>query len=83
MALLVEPFFMSRNISPAVARARGRVAGLSRDRDPLDPSYLDARRELAALTLEEHVARVVAAAPPLTDEQAERIAARLRTGEKK
>mgnify|MGYP001019757591 CR=1 FL=1 len=65
-------------ISGPVARARGRVAGLSRDRSPDDPEFLAARRDLAALTLEEHVERVLAKAPPLTDEQAERIARRLR-----
>ena len=37
--------------------------------------------DLAALTLEEHVERALAKAPPLSDEQAERIARRLRGGE--
>jgi hypothetical protein len=57
---------------------RARIAALSRDRQPDDPELVDARRALAALRLEEHVARVVASAPPLTPEQRDRIAAILR-----
>lgn len=67
-----------RTPSRPVAVARGRVAGLSRDRDPNDPEFIAARRDLAALTLEEHIERALAVAPPLTNEQADRIAARLR-----
>ena len=59
---------------------RAKIAGLSRDRRADDPELLDARRNLRALKLEEHVARVVAEAPPLTDEQRERITALLRAG---
>ena len=43
-----------------------------------DPELLTARRDLKAAKLEEYVARVVATAPPLTDDQANRIASLLR-----
>lgn len=72
---------MTYKIAPDVARARSRVAGLSRDRSSSDPVYLDARRSLAAATIEDAVERALAKAPPLTDEQAERIAHRLRGGD--
>lgn len=38
----------------------------------------EARRNLAAAKLEEYVARIVSEAPPLTNEQADRIAGLLR-----
>jgi excisionase family DNA binding protein len=53
---------------------------LPRDRRADDKDLPDAKRDLAAETLAEHVARVIAQAPPLTDEQRTRIAALLRTG---
>lgn len=57
---------------------RGRVAALSRSRSADDPELVDARRDLKAQRLADHVAKVVAEAPPLTDEQRERIAGLLR-----
>lgn len=57
---------------------RAKVASLSRVRPNDDPELLAARRDLKAAKLEEYVARVVATAPPLTDEQASRIASMLR-----
>lgn len=57
---------------------RARVASLSRSRKPNDPDLINARRNLCAAKLEEYVARVVAEAPPLTEEQANRIASKLR-----
>jgi hypothetical protein len=57
---------------------RARLASLTRSRSADDPDLIDARRRLKALRLEEHVARVVAEAPPLTAEQRDRIAALLR-----
>lgn len=59
---------------------RARVASLTRSRQSDDPELVEARRNLRALRLEEYVTRVVAEAPPLTDEQRERIAALLRAG---
>lgn len=56
---------------------RGRRAALSRSRTPDDQDLLNAQRDLAAAGLERHVSRVVDAAPPLTNEQRERIASLL------
>lgn len=66
-------------------RERARVAALSRcvaagERAADDPDLLEAKRNLRAMRLEEHVAKVVAEAPPLTVEQRDRIAAILRGG---
>ncbi|WOC12611.1 hypothetical protein [Gordonia sp. MP11Mi] len=52
---------------------RARVASLSRSRAADDPELVGARRDLKAARLAEHVAKVVAAAPPLTYEQRARI----------
>ena len=59
-------------------RDRATVASLSRVRPSNDPQLIEARQNLKAAKLEEYVARVVATAPPLTDEQASRIASMLR-----
>jgi hypothetical protein len=50
------------------------------ERPPNDPELIEARRNLAAVNLEERIARAIAAAPPLTDDQRNRISALLRTG---
>lgn len=57
---------------------RAKVAGLSRDRNPDDPALVSARRDLRAMRLEEHVRKTVAAFPPLTAEQLDRVAVLLR-----
>ena len=57
---------------------RARIASLTRSRPADDPDLVEARRNLKAIRLEEHVAKVVAEAPPLTSEQRDRIAALLR-----
>jgi hypothetical protein len=44
------------------------------------PSETPNRADARATTLEEHVARIVAECPPLSDEQRERLAALLHTG---
>lgn len=64
---------------------RARVASLTRainngERPADDPELTEARRNLRALRLEEHVNRVLAQAPPLSGEQLDRIAALLRVG---
>jgi hypothetical protein len=71
---------------------RARVAALSYavsagKRQPDDPelaearaALIEARRGLRAEQLAEHVRKVLAIAPPLSDEQKERIAALLRVG---
>lgn len=70
---------MPNRTPPApVASARGRVASLSRSRSVDDPALVDARRELRAARLEEHIRRVVAEAPPFTPEQRARLAILLR-----
>jgi hypothetical protein len=57
---------------------RARLAFLTRSREPDDPDLVEARRNLRAERLAEHVRKVVAGAPKLTPEQRDRIAAILR-----
>ena len=57
---------------------RARIAALSRSRPADDPDLVEARRDLHAARLAEHITRVVDAAPPLTDEQRDRLAVLLR-----
>lgn len=57
---------------------RGRVAALSRSRAPDDPDLLAARSRLNEELLADRIARLVAAAPPLTDQQRYRLAGLLR-----
>jgi len=59
---------------------RAKVASLTRSRKADDPELISARQRLAADRLAEHVAKVVAKAPPLTPAQRDRIAALLRGG---
>lgn len=59
---------------------RAKVASLSRVRPSDDPELLEARQQLKFLKLQEHVANVVAQAPPLTDAQAASIAVLLSGG---
>jgi hypothetical protein len=60
---------------------RARVAALTRSRPPDDPELVEARRDLAAEGIAQHIAKVVAKAPPLTSAQRDRIAAILRGGD--
>jgi hypothetical protein len=64
----------------STASQRARIAALTRSRPADDPELLGLKRDLKALRLEEHVRRVVDEAPPLTDEQRDRIASLLRLG---
>lgn len=57
---------------------RARYASLTRSRSADDPDLLDARRNLRALKLEEYIKEQVAAAPPLTEAQRDRLAVLLR-----
>ena len=57
---------------------RARVASLSRSRDPQDPDLIEARRNLRCLRLEDHIRKVIAEAPPLSDDQRSRLAGLLR-----
>lgn len=65
---------------PQWTHHRARVAALSRDRAPNDPELVAARLSLRAERLAQHVAKVVAEAPPLTPTQRDRIAVLLRGG---
>jgi ABC-type branched-subunit amino acid transport system substrate-binding protein len=56
--------------------ATAAVARAARARDP--EALADARRTLTAAMAEQAIRRALAAAPPLTDEQRERLAALLR-----
>ena len=57
---------------------RARYASLTRSRDPDDPELLEARRNLRAERLADYIEKILAAAPPLTDEQRSRLAELLR-----
>lgn len=59
---------------------RARIAGMTRSRPADDPELVEARQNLKALRLEEHVRKVLAEAPRPTEEQLQRIASLLRTG---
>ena len=66
--------------SPAVATARGRKAALARHRSADDPQLIAATVDLKAERLAEHIKRTVDNAPPLTQEQRDRLALLLRGG---
>lgn len=61
-------------LSPQAARERSRIAALSRSRSDDDPDLNAARRDFRAAKAEDYVRRIVAAAPPLTDEQRTKLA---------
>jgi len=52
---------------PTIPEARGRLGSAVSRRDRA--AEADARRDLAAAKIAQYVARTVAAAPPLTDDQ--------------
>lgn len=64
----------------SVTHERARVASLTRSRTPDDPDLLDARRNLTAANLAAYIKRTVDAAPPLSPEQRQRLAALLSGG---
>lgn len=55
-----------------VTQARARLA--ARTRHYPDGDHAEARRDLAAANIQAYVQRVIAAAPPLTNEQREKLA---------
>lgn len=73
---------MSSNLATTPQAAKGRLAARTRYLHADDPRITDARRDLAAAKIDSFVERALKKAPPLTDEQAERIARRLRGGDK-
>jgi hypothetical protein len=65
---------------PAWREARARHNALTRYRDPDDPELLNARRDLKAARLADHIRKTVDEAPPLTDAQRARLAGLLSGG---
>jgi len=66
--------------TPEVNSAVGRLRVTRRHHGLDHPDTRAAERDLAAAKLAAHIARVVDAAPPLTPEQRDRLAALLRPG---
>ncbi|MGY1985452.1 hypothetical protein ACI792_04440 [Blastococcus sp. SYSU DS0669] len=66
-------------MSAATATARGRLAVTSRHYGPDADQTRQARRDLEAAKLADHIRRVVDTAPPLTLEQRIKLSALLRT----
>jgi len=69
--------------SPAVASTRGRVAALTRsvrNGERPESDLIEARRAHRAAKTFDYVQKALAEAPPMTDEQAHRIAALLLAG---
>lgn len=64
--------------SSTVYHHRARVAALTRSRASDDADLVAERRALAEASISEYVRKVVAAAPPLTGEQRDRLALLLR-----
>lgn len=61
-----------------VTHYAGQVGALSRSRPDNDPELIEARHNLRAEKLAQHITRVVEEAPPLTPAQIDRLAALLR-----
>lgn len=61
---------------PSLQATRSAIGAAVRRGDP--QAEADARREHAANVLEKHIPEVLATAPPLTNEQLDRLAALLR-----
>jgi hypothetical protein len=61
-------------------KVRSELATKSKILPPDHPKLTELRRNLRALRLEEHVAKVLAAWPPLSTEQLDRIAGLLKAG---
>lgn len=57
---------------------RARVASLSRSRSATDPELVTARQRLRTARLDQHIAKLVAEAPPLTQSQRDRLSVLLR-----
>lgn len=74
---------MSETIRPTRAEfnhTRARVARSTRTHGADAPETINARRDFAAAKIADHIAKVVADAPPLTAEQRDRLTAILRGG---
>ena len=64
--------------SSDIAHHKARVASFTRSRTPDDPELVDAKRSLAEANIRACVEKVLAAAPPLNDEQRTRLVELLR-----
>lgn len=64
----------------SVRTTASRLSALERYREPDDPAITEAKRDHAAARIEAAIERNLAAAPPLTDEQAARLAVILARG---
>jgi len=62
-----------RSLTTTWKRTRGRLARLSKDLPAGHPQLATLRRDLAAERLAEHIAKVVAQAPPFTQDQVDRL----------
>ncbi|WP_326566042.1 hypothetical protein [Mycobacterium sp. 3-98] len=60
-------------LSPLAAHHRARIAHLSKTRSADDPEIIDEKREFATAKIQAYIERVVAEAPPLTNEQFARL----------
>jgi fructose-specific phosphotransferase system component IIB len=70
---------------PEVSKARATVSAFARcvkngEREANDPVIVQAKTNLAVANIAAYVEKVLSAAPPLTDEQKDRIAGLLRAG---
>lgn len=71
---------MSQTTQASWTHERARIGALSRSRTPDDPDLIDARRNLAYIRAEDYINELVSAAPPLTDDQRNRLASLLSAG---
>ncbi|WJL95860.1 hypothetical protein QSU92_01135 [Microbacterium sp. ET2] len=69
---------MSLSVSP-VQSAKGRKARATYLHGADSPQAIEAGRDLAASLIEQYIEKVVASAPPLSEEQRDRLASLLRT----
>jgi hypothetical protein len=61
-------------LSKAAAHHRAKIGALSRSRSDDDPELIEAKRGLLEAQASAYIERVLAEAPPLTDEQRIRLA---------
>lgn len=66
-------------LPPHTAHLRGRIAGLTRavrngERGPDDPELLEAKQAFYTARISDYVNRILAEAPPLTDNQRAQLA---------
>lgn len=61
-------------LSKAAAHHRAKIGALSRSRSNDDPELIEAKRGLIEAQAADYIERVLATAPPLTDDQKRRLA---------